>query len=60
MLKDTLERVQELIDNKFEDYGEDWITRIKDEDRKILDNKLWMDFAYGWYNLDINRHGLKL
>ncbi|MFA4009723.1 hypothetical protein ACD491_16800 [Clostridioides difficile] len=52
-VEDTLERVQELIDDEFEDYGEDWITRIKDEDRKILDNKLnevfclWVDkFGY--------------
>ncbi|EMM2322697.1 hypothetical protein SI856_003825 [Clostridioides difficile] len=54
--EDVLERVQELINNKFDEYGEDWITRIEDEDRKILDDRLnevfkkWIDeFGYKPY-----------
>ncbi|NJI81967.1 hypothetical protein GSQ54_16200 [Clostridioides difficile] len=31
------------------DYGEDWITRIEDEDRKILDDKLNEVFE-NWIN----------
>ncbi|EMQ1359333.1 hypothetical protein OD257_002675 [Clostridioides difficile] len=45
----TLECVQELIDNEFYEYGEDWITRIKDEDRKILDDRLNKVFE-NWIN----------
>ncbi|HBG2558362.1 hypothetical protein OKR31_18655 [Clostridioides difficile] len=48
-VEDTLERVQELIDDEFEDYSEDWITRIKDEDRKILDDRLNKVFE-NWIN----------
>ncbi|EMJ5875660.1 hypothetical protein KWU03_14965 [Clostridioides difficile] len=47
--EDVLERVQELIDNEFDEYGEDWITRIKDEDRKILDDRLNKVFE-NWIN----------
>ncbi|MCC0627735.1 MULTISPECIES: hypothetical protein [unclassified Clostridioides] len=59
-IEDTVERVQELIDDEFGECGEGWITRIEDEDIKILDNELnevfskWIDeFGYKptWFKI---------
>ncbi|EGT4112359.1 hypothetical protein [Clostridioides difficile] len=51
--EEILERVQDRIDDEYGECGEGWITYIKEEDIKLLDNRLnevfskWIDeFGY--------------